>query len=109
MAFGLFAFIATIVKATALEGEHAQDLAYGIFWITITLYIQADLVIAAACAPAILKLWLSTFGIHEAPAAVFPLDQHGKPIPESQAELERDQPVLSEREWSTSDSRDELV
>ncbi|KAI0411485.1 hypothetical protein F5X98DRAFT_383581 [Xylaria grammica] len=31
MAFGLFAFTATIVKATELEGEHAQDLTYGIF------------------------------------------------------------------------------
>ncbi|KAI0151671.1 hypothetical protein GGR57DRAFT_503950 [Xylariaceae sp. FL1272] len=61
MAFGSFATIAAIIKSTQLPRQNSPDATYGIFELFISVFLEIDLCIIAACVPAFPKLWQHLF------------------------------------------------
>ncbi|CAI6334213.1 unnamed protein product [Periconia digitata] len=62
MGLGFFAMIAAIAKTTQLSANNSPDAPYELFWLFITTYVETDLVIIAACAPTLPKLFMRLMG-----------------------------------------------
>ncbi|PVH93146.1 hypothetical protein DM02DRAFT_542184 [Periconia macrospinosa] len=61
MGLGFFAMIAAIIKTTQLSNNNSPDASYDLFGLILTTYIETDIVIMAACAPTLPKLFKKLF------------------------------------------------
>ncbi|KAI0400708.1 hypothetical protein F4802DRAFT_583700 [Xylaria palmicola] len=62
MGLGFFAMIAAIVKSTQLYSHSSADSTWELFGLFLTAFIETNIVIIAACAPALPKLVLKVWG-----------------------------------------------
>ncbi|KAI1321098.1 hypothetical protein F5Y16DRAFT_417120 [Xylariaceae sp. FL0255] len=62
MALGSLAAVAAVIKTTQLPKQNSSDATYELFTLLVSVFLEIDLCIMAACVPAFPKLWQRVFG-----------------------------------------------